>query len=94
MEEIQVQYWDVFPKSIKVSQGFVGVSVPLSVRGTPRGTVGFESANLAMASVDENGVVTLGVNVGATMISVFDSEERTSTRYISVEVIASEVAVA
>ena len=69
--------------------------MPLSVRGTPRGTVGFESANLATASVDESGVVSLGVNVGATMISVFDSEDRTSVRYVSVEVISvSEAAVA
>ncbi len=93
MTDIQVQYWDVFPKSIKVSQGTLPVSVPLSIRGTPRGTVIFESANLATASVDEGGVVSLGVNAGATMISVFDSVERTSIRYVSVEVIASEVVV-
>jgi len=94
MEEVQVQYWDVFPKSIKVSQAPVAVSVPLSVRGTPRGTVQFDSANLAIASVDENGIVSLGVNVGATMLSVFDSEDRTSARYVSVEIMSvSEVAV-
>ncbi len=93
MTDIQVQYWDVFPKSIKVSQGTLPVSVPLSIRGAPRGTVIFESANLATASVDEGGVVSLGVNAGATMISIFDSVDRTSVRYVSVEVIVSEAVV-
>lgn len=84
----EVPYWDVFPKSIKVSQG--SGDVPLSVRGTPTGTVQFDSANLGIASVDEAGFVCLG-GAGATMITVYDSDERTSARYISVEVVAAEV---
>ena len=91
----QVQYWDVFPKNFKVSKSPVGTVVPLSVRGLPRGTVQFESVDQIVATVDANGVVTLGFNVGSTMIIAYDSEDRTSARYVIAEVVAaaSEVAV-
>lgn len=88
MEQLQVQYWDVFPKSIKVSHGSLNMTVPLSVRGNPRGTVCFDCANWAIATVDEAGVVSLGYNVGATVISAYDSEDRTSVRYVQVEVVS------
>ncbi len=90
----QVQYWDVFPKTIKVSHGSLNVSVPLSVRGNPRGRVIFDVSNMAIATVSEEGVVSLGYNVGATVISCYDSEERTSVRYVQVEVISVAAAVA
>lgn len=90
----QVQYWDVFPKSIRVSHGSLNMSVPLSVRGNPRGSVCFDSANWAIATVSEAGIVSLGYNVGATIISAYDSEDRTSVRYVQVEVISVAEAVA
>lgn len=94
MDDLQVQYWDVFPKSIKVSHGSLNMTVPLSVRGNPRGTVRFDSSNWAIATVSEAGVVSLGYNVGATVISVYDSEDRTSVRYVQVEVVSVAAAVA
>jgi len=90
----QVQYWDVFPKTIKVSHGSLNMNVPLSVRGNPRGRVIFDVSNMAIATVSEDGVVSLGYNVGATVIAAYDSEERTSVRYVQVEVISVASAVA
>ncbi len=90
----QVQYWDVFPKTIKVSHGSLNMSVPLSIRGNPRGRVIFDVSNMAIATVSEDGVVSLGYNVGATVIAAYDSEERTSVRYVQVEVISVASAVA
>lgn len=90
----QVQYWDVFPKTIKVSHGSLNMSVPLSVRGNPRGNMCFDSSNWAIATVSESGIVSLGYNVGATIISAYDSEDRTSVRYVQVEVISVAAAVA
>ncbi len=91
----QVQYWDVFPKSIKVSKSPLGTVVPLSVRGIPRGTVQFESVDGIVATVDANGLVNLGLNVGSTVIVAYDSEDKTSARYVIAEVVtaASEIAV-
>ena len=92
----QVQYWDVFPKNFKVSKSPVGTVVPLSVRGLPRGTVQFESVDQIVATVDETGLVTLGLNVGSTVIVAYDSEDKTSARYVIAEVVAAatELAVA
>ena len=90
----QVQYWDVFPKTIKVSHGSLNMSVPLSIRGNPRGRVIFDVSNMAIATVSEDGGVSLGYNVGATVIAAYDSEERTSVRYVQVEVISVASAVA
>ena len=92
----QVQYWDVFPKSIKVSKNPFGTIVPLSVRGNPRGSVVFESSDAIVASVDTNGTVSLGMSAGSAVITAYDSEDRTSIRYVLVEVTttATEIAVA
>ena len=83
----QVQYWDVFPKSIKVSQSDIPVTVPLSVRGAPRGAVEFESASPGIASVDEVGRVTLGGLAGATQIMAYESADRQSVRYVQIDVV-------
>ena len=79
-------YWDVFPKSIKVSKGYSPVTVPLTVRGNPRGVVQFESNDPTFASVSPEGVVSLGVYVGAGEIMAFDSLDRDSVRCLRVEV--------
>jgi hypothetical protein len=85
----------VFPKTIKVSKSPLGTVVPLSVRGLPRGTVQFQSVDEIVATVDANGIVNLGLNVGSTVIVSYDSEDRTSARYVIAEVVAaaSEIAV-
>lgn len=89
MTETQVPYWDVYPKSIKVTQGEMQVVVPLSVRGNPGGTPVFESVQPWIADVSPNGRVILGNSEGCTMILVYGSEERQSIRYVQVEVVAN-----
>lgn len=86
-EELQVRYWDVFPKSVKVSLTGWPVTVPLSVRGEPAGEVEFESADPNIAWVDESGRLNLGWQAGATVITAYDSEARESVRHIQVEVV-------
>ncbi|RLB91812.1 MAG: hypothetical protein DRH50_10565 [Deltaproteobacteria bacterium] len=86
-ENSQFHYWDVFPKSVKVSMTGRPVTVPLSVRGTPTGQIKFESADSELAWIDENGRLNLGWQQGATMIMVYDSDDRESVRYVQVEVV-------
>ena len=87
MSEAQVPYWDVFPKSVKVSKSGTPVLLPLTVRGNPRGVPEFESASIGIAVVDEVGIVTLGGTAGATEIVVYESADRQSARYVQVEVV-------
>lgn len=83
----QVQYWDVFPKSMRVSRADAPISIPLTVRGNPRGTVQFESNDPAFASVSPEGVATFGATLGACEIVAYDSENKDSVRYVRVEVV-------
>ena len=87
----QVPYWDVYPESIKVTQGDMDVIVPLSVRGDPGGEPVFESVQPWVADVVPNGRVLLGRVAGATMILVYNSEAKTSIRYVQVEVMPNTV---
>jgi hypothetical protein len=89
----QVQYWDVFPKVIKVSQDSTDVIVPLSIRGSTVGEPVFESLQPWIAEVGSNGRVTLGRTAGSTMILVYDSEAKTSIRYVQVEVVPGTIEV-
>ena len=86
-EELQVRYWDVFPKLIKVSRSWRSIIVPLSIRGNPRGDIQFESVDPNIAWVDWQGRVNIGWQPGATLILIYDSESRDSVRYVRVEVI-------
>jgi hypothetical protein len=83
-----VQYWDVFPKLIRVSQSGFTQYIPLSIRGEIASPV-FESSNQDIAAVDEAGNVMCGFQPGAAMIMVWDSPERTSLRHVQVEVYGS-----
>lgn len=87
MSMSEIQYWDVFPKSIKVSKVAYPVSVPITPRGAPRGTAIFESSNPGVASVSTEGVVSLGTTLGGSEITIYDSEERDSVRFVRVEVV-------
>lgn len=86
-QELQVRYWDVFPKHIKVSVNSWGVTIPLSIRGDPTGDPEFESADSSIAWVDGDGQVNLGWQAGSTVIKVYDSDNRDSVRYVQVEVV-------
>jgi hypothetical protein len=86
-DDIQVRYWDVFPKSVKVSLTGWSVSIPLSIRGEPAGDIEFEVADGNIAWVNEDGELNLGWQAGATVVMVYDSEDRESIRYVQVEVV-------
>ena len=86
---MHIPYWDVYPRSIKVTQNETAVSVPLSIRGNPSGSPVFESLRPDIAEVGSNGRVSLGIVVGATLIIIYDSEDHTSVRYIQVEVVSN-----
>lgn len=90
MAETQIPYWDVFPKSIKLMWTDSQIYLPLSVHGSPRGTVIFESMHPAIADVDSNGHLTIGALIGSTIIVAYDSEDRTSARYVQVEITQNE----
>lgn len=85
--EMDFRYWDVFPKKIRVTRSWWSMSIPLSIRGNPKGELQYESVNSDIAWVDWEGRVQLGWSVGATVIIVYDSLSRDSVRYIQVEVI-------
>jgi hypothetical protein len=86
-EELQVRYWDVYPKSIKLTMGWRALSIPLSIRGNPRGEIQYEVADDSIAWIDGQGRVWFGERAGATMIMVYDSPMRDSVRYVQVEVL-------
>ena len=83
------RYWDVAPKQVRISQNDEGVSIPIAVRGDPKGEIFFESADHRIARIDE-GRLVCGEEVGATLIVVYDSEARDSARYIHVEILAGQ----
>ncbi len=80
-------YWDVFPRSIKLSLKAEAPPIPLSVRGYPRGQVFFESQDQSVASVDEDGLLWPGWQAGSTVVMAYDSWDETSVRYVQVEII-------
>ncbi|HNY28846.1 MAG TPA: hypothetical protein PKH31_15845 [Candidatus Sumerlaeota bacterium] len=82
-----VRYWDVFPKTIRVSRSPVERTIPLSIRGNPDGIPEFESVDPSIVNVDANGVVRFGLQSGSTLILVYDSPERARVRYVEVEVV-------
>ena len=86
-DDIQVRYWDVFPKSIRVTRSWWSMMVPLSIRGNPRGDIQYETADSSIAWVDGEGRIRLGWRTGSTIIMIYDSESRDSVRYVQVEVI-------
>ena len=86
-EDLGFHYWDVFPKKIKVARSWWSMSVPLSIRGMPRGELQYETVDSSIAWVDWEGRVRLGWRTGATIIMVYDSPSRDSVRYVEVEVI-------
>jgi hypothetical protein len=86
-EELQIRYWDVYPKSIKVTHSWESLSIPLSIRGNPRGEIQYEVVGDTIVWIDGQGRVRLGERTGATMIMVYDTAMRDSVRYVQVEVL-------
>jgi len=83
--ELEVYYWDVFPKSVKVSLSGSAMVIPLSIRGNPIGSVQVESGDESIAFVDEEGRLHVGMKEGATVVLFYDSEDKESVRFVQVE---------
>ena len=80
-----IQYWDVFPRHIRLSKTGQAQFIPLSFRGPDR-ALEFESSNPAVVQVHDAGVLSVGMVVGNAMIIVRDAEHPESLRYLQVEV--------
>ena len=81
----ELNYWNIFPQSIRFSKSDEMQVIPLSIRGVER-SVEFESSNPPVAEVYEDGVLATGLEVGNAMIMVRDVAHPASLRYLQVEV--------
>ncbi len=84
-----IRYWDVFPKSIRgfrTPNGGQDMTVQLVLCGGPQDIV-FRSGDTSVAAVTSAGVVTLGMNVGHTVIRVLEASRPEHMREVEVQVI-------
>ena len=56
---VHMPYWDVFPKTIRVSLADEPQAIPLSIRGDVTAPI-FESSNPDVMDVDADGVLHVG----------------------------------
>jgi len=77
-------YWDVFPKSVRLSLAETSQAIPLSIRGHVDTPV-FESSNPDVVTVNENGILQSGGTPGNAMVMVWDGIDRKSVRHVAVE---------
>ena len=85
-DNINLDYWDVMPKSITVNCTLEDVTFPLMVYGVPRDAVAYRVINQAIASVSADGEVTLGTVRGTTMILAWRKDDPCDVKYIQVTV--------
>jgi len=78
-------YWSVFPENINLSKTDFEQIIPLSFRGQVSEPLCF-SSNPAVARVDENFCVRVGLATGRSMIGIWQDATRKSLRYVCVEV--------
>jgi len=84
-----IRYWDVFPKHLRgmrTPNAGRHTTIALVLCGNPQGVI-FESADTAIASVTEAGVVTLGMKAGHTTIRVYEPTTPENVREVTVEVL-------
>ena len=84
------QYWDVFPKLVRVSTSSSEQSIPLSIRGEVTAPV-YESSNPDVATVDPFGNIVCGSIPGASVIMVWSDVQKKSVRHVQVEVYGGSV---
>jgi hypothetical protein len=82
------EFWDVFPKLVKVSTSPVEQSIPLSIRGEVE-SPSLESSNTEVATIGPNGEIRCGRVPGASVIMIWRSAARDSVRHVQVEVYGS-----
>jgi hypothetical protein len=88
--KLKIDYWDVSPRSIKMTRNSWGPSVQLTIHGTFPESPEFESSDPDVVQVDSSGNVYPGYKTGSAVITVFDSWRRRSARFVQVEIAAQE----
>lgn len=83
--KLKIDYWDVSPRSIKVTRNSWGSPVQLTIHGTFPESPEFESSDPDVVQVDSSGNVYPGYKTGSAVITVFDSWRRESARYVQFE---------
>jgi hypothetical protein len=89
-KKLKIDYWDVSPRSIKMTRNSWGPPVQLTIHGTFPESPEFESSDPDVVQVDSSGNVYPGYKTGSAVITVFDSWRRRSARYVQVEIAAQE----
>jgi hypothetical protein len=84
-KKLKVDYWDVSPRTIKMTRNSWGPSIQLTIHGTFPESPEFESSDPDVVQVDSSGNVYPGYKTGSAVITVFDSWRRESARYVQFE---------
>lgn len=84
-KKLKIDYWDVSPRSIKMTRNSWGPSIQLTIHGTFPESPEFESSDPDVVQVDSSGNVYPGYKTGSAVITVFDSWRRESARYVQFE---------
>lgn len=77
--------WDVSPKNLRLSISEATQNIPLSIRSNDSSPV-FETSDSSIAQVNQNGVVSAGMQAGGCIISIWKNAEKASVRHVGVEV--------
>ena len=86
LDNLDLDFWDVMPKSIRVNCSLEDITFPLTIYGVERDAVEYRVLNPGLASVNEAGEVTLGQVRGVTMILVQRKNDPCDIRYVQVSV--------
>ena len=89
-KKFKIDYWDVSPRSIKMTRNSWGQPVQLTIHGTFPESPEFESSDPDVVQVDTSGNVYPGYKTGSAVITVFDSWRRESARYVQFELSEQE----
>ena len=88
--KLKIDYWDVSPRSIKMTRNSWGPSFQLTIHGTFPESPEFESSDSDVVQVESSGNVYPGYKTGSAVITVFDSWRRESARYVQFELSEQE----
>ena len=86
LDNLDLDYWDVMPKSIRVNCARYDITFPLTVYGVDRNALDYRVLNPEIASVNASGEVTLGPVRGVTMILAWKKGDLCDIRYVQVSV--------
>lgn len=88
--KLKIDYWDVSPRTIKMTRNSWGQPVQLTIHGSFSESPEFESSDSDVVWVDSSGYVYPGYKTGKAVITVFDSWRRRSARYVQFELAEQE----